>query len=246
MLLLERLDGTRLAVLANISCHNSAALKDHRVTDDFFGVAAQIVEQTEGSVALVSPGSEGDQDPTAVVDLGGERSMAYARRLGERLAGYILIGLVDVSMQEGVGMSTGSCPVAIPVREDWKLLARKLGNPEITEWADRGEIPAQINALALGEYAMVGIPAEYFTTPARSIQEKSPFPVTSVLSLTNGMAMYIAERDAFFPESQIYGVHPHHWTAAIPGAAELLADAALKALRQAHVGRSVRRNGSNL
>jgi hypothetical protein len=90
-----------------------------------------------------------------------------------------------------------------------------------------------VAALAIGGYGMVGIPAEYFTTPARRIREHAPFPVTAVMGLTNGTVMYVAEGEAFFPGSMIYGVHPHRTAMAAPGSDRVLSEAGLRALRQA-------------
>ena len=86
ILVLERLDGSRLAVMANFSCHNSAAMKDRRATDDFFGVASEIVGKAEECLVVVSPGSEGDQDPTAMVELARTKLESPARRAASKAA----------------------------------------------------------------------------------------------------------------------------------------------------------------
>ena len=53
------------------------------------------------------------------------------------------------------------------------------------------------------------------------------------MALTNGDVLYVAEEDAFFPGSSIYGVHPHMAAMAVPGSDAVLSDAAIRALRQA-------------
>ena len=99
--------------------------------------------------------------------------------------------------------------------------------------AEEGAIRVQVAALAVGDYAMVGIPAELFTTPARRIREHSPFDITSVMALTNGDVFYVAEKDAFFEGSQIYGIEDHWPEMAAPGADDVLVEAGLRAVREA-------------
>jgi hypothetical protein len=242
MLVLERLDGSRLAVALNFSCHNSAALKDERITDDLFGVAAEIVEGAEGCVVLVSPGSEGDQDPTALVELGGERDMGYARKLGERLAGYALVGLADVAMHDSFDAATGSCRVEIDVKNEWKKEVENSMSAYFQRRAREGKDEAEVSILAVGDYAMVGVAAELFTAPAMRIREHSPFPITSVMSLTNGSVLYMAEKEAFFDGSIIYGTENRMPEMAAPGSDERIVKAGIDMARKAKA--SMRREGS--
>jgi hypothetical protein len=231
VLVFERLDGSRLATAAIFSCHNTAGIKDSRIHDDFFGVAMEIVERVEGCITLCAPGSEGDQDPTVLVRLGGERDVAYAEKLGKRLAGYLLTALADVSMQENFSFGTGSRMVKVGVRDDWRPDVWR--TPEVSQWSKRGEVEAEVTALAIGDFALVGIPAEIFTDPARKICEHSPFAITAVVALTNGLLMYVAEEEAFFDKSLIYGVHQNPADMAVAGTDSLLVEAGLGALREA-------------
>ena len=88
--------------------------------DDFFGVAMEIVENAEGEgcVCLVSPGSEGDQDPTACIHLGGPRnSMAFVKKLGKRLAGYILSGSAHLEMNDLFDVAVAEKSVELELKE---------------------------------------------------------------------------------------------------------------------------------
>ncbi len=240
LLVLERLDGSRLAVAGDFSCHNSAALKDPRVTDDFFGVAMEIVEQVEGNscVVLCTPGSEGDQDPTALVELGGTRDCAYARKLGTRLAGYFLAGTAHIKMHDVFRIGAGNVATEVGVRDDWRTCALPRGNPELGRWAEQGRAPAEVSAIAIGEFGIVGIPAEFVTTPARRIREHSPFKYTAVAALTNGTVFYVAEKEAFFEGSLIYGVHANMAAMAEHGSDRILSDAGIHALHMARRSQS--------
>lgn len=236
LLVLERLDHSRLAVVGNFSCHNSAGLNAPEVQDDFFGVAMTLIEHAEGEgcVAMITPGTEGDQDPTAMIELGGIRDMAYAVRLGKRLAGYVFVAIADVPVHDVFSVGTGFQSVEVKIRDDWRsFVTPKIATSGLYQYADRKTMPAHVAALAIGEYALVGVPAELFTTPGRRIREHSPFVVTSAMSLTNGMVCYVAEAEAFFDASYIYGVHPDLPDMAEKGTDTVLVNAGLSALREA-------------
>jgi hypothetical protein len=245
LLVVERLDRTRLAVVSDFSCHNSAGMDDPRIHDDFMGVAMGLVEQVETTgnaecVALCTPGSEGDQDPTGMIALGGARDLAYAERLGHRYAGYILAAIADVAMHDLFPVGTGSERVTVHTREDWAPLVARVPHPEIRSAAETGRAPAEVSALAIGDVALVGIPAEYFTTAAQGIRAHAPFGLTSVMALTNGKLMYVADSEAFFPGSMIYGAYPQQPAMCAPGTDRLLGEAALRALRTAKAAQSLR------
>ena len=242
LLVVERLDGTRLAAVCDFSCHNSAGMDDPRLHDDFMGVAMDLVEQVESAsgapsgapcVVLCTPGSEGDQDPTGMIALGGTRDLAYAERLGRRYAGYILAAIADVPVRDLVPIGIGSERVQVSVRDDWPPLVTRISHPAIRAAAETGRVPAEVCALAVGDLALVGVPAEYFTTAARSIREHAPFDLTAVMALTNGKLMYVADGEAFFAGSMIYGAYPQQPAMCAPGTDRVLAKAALRALRTA-------------
>ena len=98
------------------------------------------------------------------------------------------------------------------------------------KYAEEGWAPAEVCSMTVGEYAMVGIPGEIFTTPGRRIREHSPYQYTSVMALTNGLIGYIPESDAFFEHSYIYGVHPNAADIAVKGTDEVLVKLGIKAL----------------
>ncbi|MBA7703302.1 hypothetical protein ES703_112084 [subsurface metagenome] len=205
------------------------------IQDDFFGMAMELVENAlgDGATVLMTPGSEGDQDPTAIIRLGGPRDVAYAKKLGIRLAGYLQIALADAEMHDLFGVGTGHEECDLPIRDDWKAAGAQSEREELRDYARTGVMPSEVTALAVGEYAMVGIPAEIFTTPARRVREHSPFKYTSVMGVTNGNALYVAESEAFFEGSMIYGVVPGKWMIVAKGSDRVLSEAGIRALRQA-------------
>jgi aminoglycoside 3-N-acetyltransferase len=234
LLLLERLDGTRLAVVADFSCHNMAGMHESRYHDDFMGVAMEVVETAEGHgcVALCTPGSEGDQNPMGLINLGEDLDLAHVLRLGRRYAGHILAAAQGSSMHDVFAVASASETGEVRVRDDWRAVGRGMSHPEMQQWATSARAPAKVTALAVGDFAMVGIPAEFFTAPAQTVREHAPFSIVAVTALVNGKLMYVAEREAFFEESEIYAVERNMPAMAVPGTDRLLSDAALRVLRQ--------------
>ena len=163
--------------------------------------------------------------------------MKYAKALGARLAGYALVGLAEVPMHDLYDVNVASTRAQVTVREQWRERERESASEYYRTRAKDGMIAAEVSALAVGDYAMVGIPAELFTTSARQIREHSPYPITSVMSLTNGNLHYVAESDAFFEGSIIYGAENRVSEMTERGTGEILAKAGIEVLRKAK-GRS--------
>ena len=232
VLVLERLDGRRLAAVADFACHNSAGMNAPEMHDDSFGVAMEIIEASEGPdcVALITPGAQGDQDPTVMIQLGGVRDMGYAARVGRRLAGHLMAALSDVPVHDVFRVQTATHRTHVKIRDDWPPDGARLESPEFAAYARDRVAPADVSVLAVGGYVMVGVPAEIFAIPGRRIRDHSPFEITAVMSLTNGLVGYVPEADAYFPGSYIYGVHPHLADITVAGTDETLVAAAGKAL----------------
>ncbi len=57
----------------------------------------------------------------------------------------------------------------------------------------RQEVPleAEVQVLAVGENALVGLPFELFSGPGRAVRERSPFPTTAVLGYCNDYLGYL-------------------------------------------------------
>jgi len=84
-----------------------------------------------------------------------------------------------------------------------------------------------VTALAFGDAALVGIPAEYFTELGRDIKSRSPFAHTLVITLANGCIGYVGTR----PNYEEGG---YETTSSIvePGTGEAIADTAVRLLQR--------------
>jgi hypothetical protein len=107
-------------------------------------------------------------------------------------------------------------------------LDRVIAGRQVTAAALGPTIDVDITVLAFGSVAIVGVPAEYFTALGRQIKNRSPFPVTVVVSLANGNVGYVGERHN-------YEEGGYETTSSIssPGTGELMTDTAVELLRRA-------------
>jgi len=94
---------------------------------------------------------------------------------------------------------------------------------------DRGTQPAEVQALFMGEYGFVSIPAEYFVQLGLRIKEGAHPRHALVVSCANGQVGYLPHKEAF-----ARGGYETTFTGSSrmgPGAGEILADAAVELIR---------------
>ena len=91
------------------------------------------------------------------------------------------------------------------------------------------EVPTWVQALRVGDLALVGVTGDFFVELGLAIKQGSPFGQTMVLELANDCVGYIPTRRAFEegayePESSPY----------VPGFGEAIVDSALDLLNRLH------------
>jgi hypothetical protein len=92
-----------------------------------------------------------------------------------------------------------------------------------------------IQAMVIGEVAIVGVPAEYFTSLGIDIKQRSPFPYTFIAELANDWIGYLPDREAHqLGGYQTWmGLHSY----AEIGTGEKMADAVIAMLQEMAAGR---------
>jgi hypothetical protein len=87
-----------------------------------------------------------------------------------------------------------------------------------------------VQAVLIGDVAIVGVPAEYFTALGLDIKRRSPFPRTYIAELANDWIGYLPDREGHrLGGYQTWtGLHSY----AEPGTGERLADEAVKLLTE--------------
>jgi hypothetical protein len=107
---------------------------------------------------------------------------------------------------------------------------RREGTRELVE-------DVEIQVIAVGDVALVGYPAEYFTEFGLRTKAESPFPTTFVVELANGWHGYVPTVEAFAHGG--YEPRLGYQSRLVPEAGDLMCDAALDllgALRNAQPG----------
>ena len=95
---------------------------------------------------------------------------------------------------------------------------------------DGKKAAVEVQAIRIGETAVVGIPGEYFVEYGLSIKEFSPFDQTFVVELANNAFGYIPTLDAFYPGT--YETMPIVSATLEPSAGIQIANAAGNLLRK--------------
>ena len=88
----------------------------------------------------------------------------------------------------------------------------------------------EVQAIRIGDTAVVGIPGEYFVEYGLNIKEWSPFDQTFISELANAAFGYIPTLDAFYPGT--YETMPILSATLEPSAGVQIANAAGKMLRE--------------
>ena len=94
---------------------------------------------------------------------------------------------------------------------------------------ETGDIPTWVQALRIGDLALVSAPGELFVELGLEIKRRSPFGQTMVLELANDGIGYIPTRRAFDE-----GAYEPEASALCPGEGERIVETAVRLLEALH------------
>ncbi|MHB8284615.1 MAG: hypothetical protein ACYDD1_08065, partial [Caulobacteraceae bacterium] len=206
-----------LALLVNYAVQSSILNESvtpsggRAISADLGGAAMARVEgQYPGAVSLFLTGAAGDQAPTFVanrytldrrgglgrVDLG-EKGFALVDLLGERLAD-------DADRAAETASPTRAPPRLEVINRQMRLHGQarpaKIRDLHATRAYDFGVAPdvnAPFSIFLLGDVAIVGVQVELSVTAGERIRRMSPFPHTMVVTMVNGAAKYMPDKDSY-------------------------------------------------
>lgn len=95
---------------------------------------------------------------------------------------------------------------------------------------DEKERTAELQVIALGEAALVGVSGELFVAPALWLKSNSPFPFTFIVGYANGYNGYLTVRGTWSQGG--YEVSTGQWALCGDGSGEIIAERALELLSQ--------------
>jgi hypothetical protein len=264
----EAPSGNPLAVVFHHACHGTTLGGENRIiSGDWMGAACTCLKQRTGVPALFLQGCAGQTNPDAsertfeeVARLGETACEAVLRALdaaepmsGEPLAAVrerIALPLQDPPDPEqartGLARAEGAVAQArvegahaywVRSLESCLPLARR-----IVELADQGAtgltLPFAVQAVRVGELALVGLSGEVFLEFAHQIAAASPFPHTWALGYSNGCECYVPTAEAF-AEGGYEAEDSFRWYGTLPlapQAGEEMVAAAARVLAQVRRG----------
>ncbi|HEX2037564.1 MAG TPA: hypothetical protein VHS99_25590 [Chloroflexota bacterium] len=246
--------GGAIGLLANFALHYVGTPDAQRaVSADYFGYFAQQIQRLRGEsfVAALSNGASGDINNIDV--LGGSRPAnehyQHTARVGAVVAAAALWAWNEMVFSPDVPLGAAMAEVALtrrPLPSDAdvararetearvaagervlmgerafarRVLQRISGTPD--------EISTWVQALRLGELALVGVPGELFVELGLAIKQGSPFEQTIVLELANDSIGYIPTRRAFEE-----GAYEPEASLLSPGQGERVVESAIALLHQ--------------
>jgi hypothetical protein len=241
-------EGRTLALIFNHSTHTIGTRSGRDVrSPGFYGLAAQDLERELGGVVNFLEGASGSTHnirgvpvPIAIERL--KRAVLDARAAAEarpvaRVAAlkrpftYRLRTFDEAEEAAKVEryVAAHAKPSAERIRDIFATARRELKphqGEQRTTW---------IQAVLIGDVAIVGVPAEYFTVLGLEIKRRSLFPNTYVAELANDWIGYLPDREGHrLGGYQTWtGLHSY----AEPGTGERVADEAVKLLEELARGR---------
>jgi neutral ceramidase len=213
-------NGRLLGAMVNYTSHPIVVGHERAVSADYPGYLGRALQAVKGHQAevLFVNGALANVCPIDVADLGHrEYGYAWAERVGNVVAAEALRVMETTDPLETVVLRVARRTVDLAIRE---ITAAQLAEARVrleqhdgmppVELAYAREalllaeerrraafVPAEVQVLAIGDAALVGIPGELFVEFGLEIKERSPFAHTYVAGLANGCVGYIPTRRAF-------------------------------------------------
>ena len=172
-------------VIGNYAAHtldsHAPGLGGYRITADYPGFFRRYIRSETGAEAMFVQGAAGD-----LVSKGDEQGMSAAQKTGETLACASIESVLDIQRDQRhfvmaspkVGGVTRT--FTTPLRKQW---AKKL---------KLDEVALEVQCIAIGDVAFVGVPGETVNELGLEIKWHSPFKRTFVAYCATGYFGYIA------------------------------------------------------
>lgn len=243
--------GPWLGAIVNFTCHPTHHGDDETFSAGYPGVLtarlaragipnAMFLNGAQGNVHWIDPAHS--EDPHDMEEVGA--ALAFAAQQA----------LTSMSWRSEVRLRSSSIHIRLPFREatDAEINgmtygAQRLVDPGVydrvmprllAELAGEQSQRAEVQAIVLDDYAMIGVPAELFVELGLAIKERAYPMRASIVGLANGMVGYVPHREAFARGG--YETTFGDGSKLAPVAGDLLVDAAISALKAARASESGR------
>src|SRR5262245_60293910 len=234
-------DKKRIATIFNHSTHTIGVRQPGKRSPSFYGLASQELEEEIGGKVCFLEGASGSTHNLSLP--AGEMVVRIKAAVTEALAKaedrpvthlvalkrkftYKVRQFDETKEDEAVTAyckkrAAAGADGIIKVFRDQREVLRPLQGQERTTW---------VQILLIGDVALVGVPAEFFTTLGQDIKRRSPFRYTYVAELANDWIGYLPDRRSFELGGYQTWTGLHSFTS--PGTGEALVDEAVKMLNE--------------
>ncbi len=245
---------TPAGALANFALHYVGGPYSNSISADYFGYFCRALPRLWGRPlhAILANGTCGDVNACNFDEPPPEYPHPFYE--AERIADCLAAELYKRWRQIRPSAYTGEVKLAAanaypifrrraPTEEEinWaKEMTSGPPQPDNREWVyaceilklldEPAEVPAQIQAMRIGDLGIVGLPGEVFVEIGLEIKRRSPFPRTMVIELANDWLGYIPTRRAF--EEGGYETRLARSSKALPETGEQWADVAVRLLNE--------------
>jgi hypothetical protein len=232
------------AVLFNHSTHTIGTVRGAVRSPSFYGLATQELEKERGGRFLFFEGASGSThnlDLTAAealvrikaavadaLDRGVEQKVA--RLTGRRKEISLHVRHFDEAADDDAVVAYCTKRQPAPYAEKTIAIFRDMRKQ--LEPRQGQERKTWVQAILIGEIALVGVPGEFFTALGQEIKRRSPYRYTYVFELANDYVGYIPDARAYDKGGyQVWtGLHSY----LEKGSGEAIVDAAVALLEQLH------------
>lgn len=228
------------ALLFNHSTHTIGTRQPGKRSPSFYGLAAQEIEVEHGGIVTFLEGASGSTHnltltgdectrliKTAALDTLSKATDRPVTRLAamKRPLKYRVRQFDEAVEEEAVARY---CRKYSPGYAEYTIKVFRTMRAELAP--HRGEErETWVQVLRIGDVAIVGVPAEYFTQLGIDIKNRSPFRHTLVAELANDWIGYLPNLEGH--KLGGYQVWTGHHSYAEPGTGERIADTAVEMLR---------------
>jgi hypothetical protein len=210
VLAFRRRDGGLEALLFNHSTHTIGTHRPGVRSPSFYGLAAQAIEKEKGGTVLFLEGASGSthnldvppveatyrirQAVADALDTARVRPVVAVRSLKKEIP--VKVRRFEEAQDDQAVVAYCTKRIKDPtgarsVIETFRAMRRRL-TPQQGQ-----ERKTWVQAVLIGDVALVGVPGEFFTVLGQEIKRRSPFRYTYVLELANDYIGYIPDRHGF-------------------------------------------------
>jgi len=255
VIVIEELSGKPIAVLINYTCHPAILAGDNfLISEDYPGYTMRLVEKEKDALCLFTNGATGNINHINIFDPQQRRGFYEAERLGTILGKKVLSIIPKAKAIPVEELRIVREEIELPLRkitdseiEKARKLAqgRKIKKISLVDGlseevyaeqilalskTSKKSLSSEIQAISLGDIALVSIPGELFVEYGLEIKRKSPFLHTFIIGYANDYVGYIPTLKAF--QEGGYEVRTGAASKLDPGAGEMINGKTLEILNK--------------